>query len=189
MNGRCTSVSGDNNKICNGTSVLNDGITPALSGVSDDPQSQWADQLFTMGRTMTGTARIVLSFEVATGPTYDRVELAVFNCPERGINTPVVNVYVDISFRPERDDDGTLTNFNTNQSLLSTSCDHLIKFCVEFSGGIAIPYFNLEFPYQTNSNSSFVFLGEVTFLRNFAETCGPPELTTMPVTLQPLPTG
>ena len=180
MNGRCTSISGDNSNICNGTSVLNDGIIPVLSGVSDDPQSQWADQLFTMRRTGTGMSRIILSFEVE--PTiYDRVELAVFNCPERGIYTPVVNVYVDLSFRPERDDDGTLTNFNTNQALLNTSCDHLIRFCVEFSGGVSVPYFNLEFPYQTNSNSSFVFLGEVTFLRNAAEPCGPPELITMPV--------
>ena len=143
---------------------------------SDDPQSQWAAQLFIMRRP--GTGRIVLSFEVE--PTsYNHMELAVFNCPERGINTPVVNVYVDTSFRPERVDDGTLTNFNTNQSLLNTSCDHLIKFCVEFSGGISVPYFNLEFPYQTNSNSSFVFLGEITFLHNFAEPCGPPEPITM----------
>ena len=179
MNGRCTSISGDNNNICNGTSVLNDGIIPALSGVSDDPQSQWADQLFTMGRTMTGTARVILSFEVERA-IYNRLELAVFNCPGQGIYTPVVNVYVDFSFRPERSD-STIGFFNTNRSLLSTSCDHLIKFCVQFSGSVSVPYFNLEFPHQDNSNSSFVFLGEVTFLRNAAEPCGPPELITMPV--------
>ena len=178
MNGRCTSICGDNNNICNGTSVLNDGLIPALSGVSEDPQSQWAAQLFTMGRAMSGTARIILSFEVEHN-TYDRVELAVFNCPERGIYTPVVNVYIDTSFRPERDG-ANLGFFNTNQSLLSTSCDHLIKFCVQFFGGVSAPYFNLEFPYQTNSNPSFVFLGEVTFLHNGAESCGPPELITMP---------
>ena len=159
--------------------MLNDGILPALSGVGDDPQSQWAAQLFTMSRTFNGKARIVLSFEVEPA-TYNSVELAVFNCPERGIHTPVVNVYVDISFRPQRSVK-TLGFFNTNLSLLSTSCDYLIKFCVEFSGGVSAPYFNLEFPYQTNSNSSFVFLGEVTFLRTVAEPCGPPELITMPV--------
>ena len=179
MNGRCTSICGDNNNICNGTSVLNDGLIPALSGVSEDPQSQWAAQLFTMGRAMSGTARIILSFEVERA-IYNRVELAVFNCPERGIYTPVINVYVDFSFRPVRDNDGTLTNFITNQSLPSTSCDHLIKFCVQFSGAVSVPYFNLEFPHQDNSNSSFVFLGEVTFLRSGAEPCGPPELITMP---------
>ena len=188
MNGRCTSIPGDNNNTCDGTSVLNDGIIPVLSGVSDNPQSQWAAQLFTMGRTMTGTARIILSFEVKS-MTYDRVELAVFNCPEQGIYTPAVNVYVDTSFRPERDDDGTLINFNTNQSLLNTSCVHLIKFCVQFSGGESVSYVNLEFPFQTNSNSSFVFLGEVTFLNGGADPCGPPELITMPETVGPLPTG
>ena len=169
--------------------MLNDGLIPALSGVSDDPQSQWAAQLLTMGRTTNGMARIIVSFEVES-TTYDRVELAVFNCPEQGVYTPVVNVYFDLSFRPESDNsDSTLRNFITNQSLLSTSCDHLIKFCVEFTGGISLRYFNLEFPYQTNSNSSFVFLGEVTFLNGGAEPCDLPELITMPVTLQPLPTG
>ena len=185
MDGRCTSISGNNNNICDGTSVLNDGIIPTLSGVSDD-QSQWAAQLFTMGRPMAG--RIILSFEVEH-TNHDRVELTVFNCPGRSINTPVVNVYVDTSFRPaSANSNSTLTNMVTNQSLLNMSCDHLIKFCVDFNSGVSSPYFNLEFPYQMNSNSEFVFLGEVTFLSDSID-CGPPELITMPATLQPLPTG
>ena len=166
MNGRCTSVSGD---ICNGTSVLNDGLIPALGGVSDDPQSQWAAQLFTMGRGTYGISRIILSFEVEH-TTYDRVELTVFNCPERGIYTPVVTVYNDSSFRPEKNgnkDDGIAVV--ANQTLLNTSCNYLLKYCVEFSDAISSHYLNLEFPYQDNSN--FVFLGEVTFLNGSAEPC------------------
>ena len=31
VNGGCSSTSGTNNEICNGTSVLNDGIIPALA--------------------------------------------------------------------------------------------------------------------------------------------------------------
>ena len=180
MNGRCTSISGDNNNICNGTSVLNDGIIPALSGVSCHPWSQWADHLFTMGRTSNGKARVVLSFEVERA-TYDRVELAIFNCPEQGVYTPVVNVYFDTSFRPESVD-STPKNFISNQFLLSTSCDHLMKFCVNFISGFFPPHFNLEFPYQTNSNSHFVFLGEVTFMNGStdSEPCDQPELITMP---------
>ena len=185
MNGRCTSVSGLCGNICNGTSVLNDGIIPALSGVSDDSCLPWAAQLLTMGRSYNRTAGVVLSLEVEP-INHDRVELVVFNCPERGIYTPEVNIYVDTSFRPiiGANIPGHL---NTNQSLPSTSCDHLIKFCVELAGAVSTPFFNLQFPYQNNSN--LVFLGEVTFLDGGADPCNPPELITMPVTKLPLPSG
>ena len=168
--GRCTSIA-DN--ICNGTSVLNDGIIPALSGVIDCPQSQWANQLLTMRRSFDRSAGINISFEVEP-VNHDRMELVVFNCPERGIYTPMVRVYIDTSFMPE-----SLGHLNTNQSLLRTSCDHLIRFCVEFNGAVSVPSLALEFPYQNNSD--FVFLGEVTFLNGGAEPCDPPELITMPV--------
>ena len=59
MNGGCSSTSGTNNEICDGTSVLNEGILPALSGVSNDPASQWASELFTMRRS--GTDPIIVS--------------------------------------------------------------------------------------------------------------------------------
>ena len=93
----------------------------------------------------------------------------------------------EMCIRDRERDDSTLGLLITNQSLLSTSCDHLIKFCVDFPGAKSNPYFNLEFPYE--ANSSFVFLGEVTFLNGGTEPCDPPELITMPVTLQPLPTS
>ena len=119
-----------------------------------------------MRRPGNGTARIVLSFEVENA-TYDHVELTVFNCPERGIYTPVVTVYNDSSFRPEKNgnkDDGIAVV--ANQTLLNTSCDDLLKYCVEFSDAISSRYWNLKFPYQGTYNSSFVFLGEVTFLND-----------------------
>ena len=185
MKGRCTSVSRANSDICSGTSVLNDGIIPALSGVSDST-SQWAAQLFTMRRS--GTDSIVVSFEVPQ-VVHDRVELSVFNCPERGIYAPSVTVYVDAgSFLPERDNDN-LGDHNTNMPLLKTSCDYLFKFCVELAGGVMVRYLNVEFPFQNNSD--FVFLGEVTFLNVLDpnEACGEPELITSTVNMSPLPTG
>ena len=119
--------------------------------------------MFTLRRNSVGTARIILSFEVEHA-TYDRLELTVFNCPEMGIYTPRVNVYVDDSFRPGRDDRG-VGNIVVNRYLLNTSCDHLVNFCVMFNDSLSASYFNLEFPHQTNSNSHFsVFLGEVTFM-------------------------
>ena len=164
--------------------MLNDGIIPVLSGVSDST-SQWAAQLFTMRRS--GTDSIVISFEVQQ-ITHNRIELVVFNCPERGIYAPNVTVYFDVvSFLPERGGNN-LGIQNTDKTLLQTSCDYLLKFCVPLSGGLHSRYFNLEFPYQNNSD--FVFLGEVTFLNVVTgESCGQPELITSTVTLSPLPTG
>ena len=177
---RCTSTTGN---ICNGTSVLNDGIIPALSGISNNTQSEWADQLFTMSRNLSGSASagIVLSFEVEP-VNHDRMKLAVFNCPERAIYVPVVNIYMDTFFSPEH-----LGGFQEiSQSLSRTSCDYLIEFCVDFNGATSVSSFDLEFPHQNDSD--FVFLAEVTFLNGGAEPCDPPKLITMPVTSSFLPT-
>ena len=175
VNGGCSSTSGTNNEICDGTSVLNDGILPALSGVSNDSQSQWAAQLFTMRRS--GTDRIVVSFEFPISSTScNRLELAVFNCPQLGIYAPQVSVYVATPMKID------LTRI-TDMTISQVSCDHLWKLCVEL-GGAGVPNLNLVFPYQNNSD--FVFLGEVTFLndRNNNQ-CDPPELITMQVIPQP----
>ena len=91
--------------------------------------------------------------------------------------TSIVNVYIDTTFNPEH-----LSNFQvaTTKSLSNTSCNHLIRFCVDFQGAVSVTAFDLEFPYQNGSN--FVFLAEVTFLDGGAEPCSPPELITLPIT-------
>jgi hypothetical protein len=121
-----------------------------------------------------GAGNIVLSFEIEP-VNHDRVELVVFNCPEHAIYTPIVNVYVDTSFNPEQ-----LGIFKASQLLSSTSCDHLIRFCVDLNGAVSVTAFDLEFLHQNNSD--FVFLAEVTFLDGGAEPCSQPELITIPVT-------
>ena len=157
--------------------MLNDGIIPALSGITNCPQSEWADQLFTMRRNLSRNGGIVLSFEVKP-VNHDRVELVVFNCPEYAIYTPSVNVYIDTLFDPEH---LPMNSLKISQSALSgASCDHLIRFCVDFNGAVSVTAFDLEFPYQ--NDSSFVFLAEVTFLDGGDEPCDPPKLITMPVT-------
>ena len=77
-NGSCTSsnTSLNGSFVCIGTSVLNDGIIPALDGITIN--SLWASKLFTLNGTR---GRIVLSFEVDSD-SHDRMELAVFNCPD-----------------------------------------------------------------------------------------------------------
>ena len=178
VNGSCTSVVGDRVS-CRGTSVLNDGIIPVLSGVSAMEDPEWAAQLFTTRRA--GQTRIVTSF-VLEDTNHDHVELAVFNCPEMGINAPSVNVYFDTSFRAGRAYRG-LGILNMSLVMQNTSCDHLLIFCVEYSGGMSSRYINLEFPFERNTGSDFVFLGEVTFLNGGDQPCNPPRLVTEAVTL------
>ena len=157
--------------------MLNDCIIPALSGVSQETNSEWAAQLFTMRRQ--GNERIIVSVEVPV-MVHDSVQLTVFNCPEQGIYAPAVNVYSDSSLRSEINGSLPANQLITNETLTATSCDHLIKFCVEFRNSFTLAYYVLEFPYQTNSD--FVFLNEVTFSSLGVAPCPPPELITMPVT-------
>ena len=180
VNGRCTSISGTGSNICNGTSVLNDGIIPALSGVSQETNSEWADQLFTMRRA--GNERIIVSVEVPV-MVHDSMQLTVFNCPEQNIYAPVVNVYNDVALRSEITGSLPANRLITNETLTATSCDHLIRFCVHFGEGSSLPYYNLEFPYQNNSN--FVFLNEVAFTKLFDAPCPPPKQITVTLTLLP----
>ena len=159
--------------------MLNDGIIPALSGVSDNPSSQWAAQLFTMARS--GTEDIIVAFEVEQR-NYDRVELAVFNCPERGIYAPQVEVHIGRN----ADLDGSSLQRLITQPLPNTSCDYLLKFCIQFPTR-GVPYYNLVFPYQNNSNS--IFLGEVTFKDYINDVpCDPSELITIPRVLSSIVT-
>ena len=76
--------------------------------------------------------RIIVSFEVDSD-NHDHMELAVFNCPEMGISVPLVNVYFNNSFRPDRSS-GYLAISNASisyLSLLNVSCDHA-PTCVLF---------------------------------------------------------
>ena len=180
VNGRCTSISGTGNKICHGTSVLNDGIIPVLSGVSQENNSEWAAQLFTMRRQ--GNERIIVSVEVPA-VVHDSMQLTVFNCPQQEIYAPAVNVYNDSSLRSEINGSLPANESITNETLTATSCNHLIRFCVDFGSVFTLPYYILEFPYQNNSD--FVFLNEVTFSNLGGANCPLPELIITPVTPSP----
>ena len=161
--------------ICNGTSVLNDGIIPALSNVSDNIESLWAAELLTMRQLQNlSKLKIVLSFEVVN-QFYDCMELAVFNCPQRGMNASRINIYRDTSFRPERVNESLGTIIKTNHPLSNMSCDYLLKFYVNLPEVNSSTYLNIEFPSLTSDN--YVFVGEVSFLTGAGD-CEqwPPEL-------------
>ena len=148
--------------ICNGTSVLNDGIIPTLSNVSNDSMSFWAAELLTMRQV--GNVPTVLSFEVMN-QSYDCVELAVFNCPQMNMSASRLGIYQDDSFRPGREfgeiDSSMGTAIKLNHSLNNVLCDHLLKFYVSFMP-VKSSYFNIEFPVLNSIN--YMFMGEVLFL-------------------------
>ena len=104
--------------VCDGKSVLNDGIIPALSNVSNNSTSFWAAKLLTMRQVRN--VPIVLSFEVMN-QSYNCMELAVFNCPQINMNASRLSIYQDNSFRPGRNttetDSSLGTNIKTNHSL------------------------------------------------------------------------
>ena len=175
-NGGCTNESQSLNRIpvCANTSVLNDGIIPTLDGISSNETSSWATELFTLSGE---NGRIILSFEVDS-MDHDRMELAVFNCPDMGINSPVVNISFDSSFRPDRNGTGQpVGDLSTESQLNGTSCDHLLVFCVKYDTSVDAPSptdnINLVFPSTSQTNSMYVFLGEVTFLNGSDKPCDP----------------
>ncbi len=177
-NGSCINESQSLNGIpvCASTSVLNDGIIPILDGISSNETSSWATELFTLSGEK---GRIILSFEVDS-MDHDRMELAVFNCPDMGIDsvTPRVDIYFDSLFRPDRIGySQPLGNLSTESQLVGTSCDHLLVFCVRYNISVDAPspthYINLEFPGARQTGSKYVFLGEVTFLKGGDEPCDP----------------
>ena len=177
-NGSCTNVfqSLDGITVCAGTSVLNDGIIPTLDGISSNETSSWAIELFTLSGE---SGRIILSFEVDS-MDHDHMELAVFNCPGLGvgINSPVVNIHFDSTFRPDRiGTNQSLGDLSTESQLVGTSCDHLLVFCVKYNTSVDAPsptrYINLVFPGASQTGSKYVFLGEVTFLKGGDEPCDP----------------
>ena len=156
--------------------MLNDDIIPSLDGISSNETSSWATELFTLSG---GRGRIVLSFEVDS-IDHDRMELAVFNCPDMGIDsvTPRVDIYFDSLFRPDRIDiSRPLGDFSTESQLVGTSCDHLLVLCVKYNTSVDAPspthYINLVFPGASQTRSKYVFLGELTFLNGGDEPCAP----------------
>ena len=155
--------------------MLNDGIPPALSGISNDSASQWAAQLFTLKRNQSDKIIVSFKIESATTINFNRVELTLFNCPARMIYSPRVLIYLISSFPAIMD--GDLLTLHANVTLPNISCDHLIKFCVTIMGATN----KIAFIFPDEGNSDYVFLAEVTFLNildrnNMNVMCEPPEL-------------
>ena len=169
-----------NGDICNlrdgGTSVLVDNTILPLSGLDGD---QWARDLYTVVRG--STTFISIGFDFGTSVRVRRVELVLFNCPQRSIRPGSINIYGDSSANFPRSDP-TSVGVLFGSRLFSTevnSCENLYRVCVSLSGGLQLPTYYIVFPNAAGSDR--VYLAETIFYNNISS-CGPDTLVTEPVT-------
>ena len=164
--GNCSSVSNTRAKsTCTDptSSVLFDGVIPTLTGLDGD---MWASQLLTLQKKTI--ARPSVTFDFTGTQDYvglsGRLEVVMFNCPERGISASAIRVPTSSST--------SVTNFMV-VNINITSCGSLVRVCTPIM--TVQPSISLQFPY-----SDMVYLAEVTFYAaSSASTCPPDTIITM----------
>jgi hypothetical protein len=172
--GQCSNVTtgiGDGTlSRCNtpNTSVLFDGNVPPLTGLDGD---MWASQLLTMNVTVANRRYIISDF--ISVPNYDRVErieLVMFNCPEKGISVQTINIFASSSLSAEL---SSLVSSN----ILITSCDSLVRVCISQFTTQPVIYLWFTPP----PRATWAFLAEVEFYPR-GSTCQPDTIITTPTT-------
>ena len=167
--GHCSNVSNNGAKSITYTdptsSVLFDGVIPTLTGLDGD---MWASQLLTLQKNTSGPT---VTFDFTGTQDYaglsGRLEVVMFNCPERGISASTIRV--PISSSPSVNPT-PLIFMVVNISI--TSCDSLVRVCTPIM--TVQPSIYLQFPY-----SDMVYLAEVTFYAaSSASTCPPDTIIT-----------
>ena len=160
--GNCSSVSSTGViSTCSNTtsSVLFDGEIPTLTGLDGD---MWASQLL----TLQSSSHVSSLFNFTSTPDYiglsGRLEVVMFNCPEKGISASTIRV-------------STSSSFVAQKSIGITSCDSLVRVCTP----IATPQPSITLDFVTGFNSDMVYLAEVTFYAaSSASTCPPDTIIT-----------
>ena len=137
------------------SSVLFDGVIPTLTGLDGD---MWASHLLTLQTTATRTP-VVFNFADTPG---GRLEVVMFNCPEKGISVPTIRIS---------------TSVNTLFIVDIISCDSLVRVCTPITATHDQPSITLEF--VTGATFDMVYLAEVTFYAaSSALTCPPGTIIT-----------
>jgi hypothetical protein len=150
------------------TSVLFDGNIPTLTGLDGN---MWASQLLTLDATVFIRRDIISDF--TSLPTYvgvERIELVMFNCPEKGISVQTIEILASSSLSAALP---SLGSFN----VLITSCDSLVRVCI--SQFIAQPVIYLRF--TPPPRATWAFLAEVEFYGS-GSTCQPDTIITTSIT-------
>ena len=153
------------------SSVLFDGVIPTLTGLDGD---MWASQLLTLQRSGSRNYTAAL-FDFTDTPGYvglsGRLDVVMFNCPERGISTS--SIRVSTSSSPSvTPTSSTIVNVNI------TSCDSLVRVCAPIT--TIQPSITLEFVIGVTSD--MVYLAEMTFYATSNDSTCPPDtiITTAP---------
>ena len=160
--GFCSSLA-DSGRVCNAplTSVLFDGI-PTLTGLDGD---MWARQLLTFD-TSASDAIITFNFTVTrdnNGITIytgvETIEVVMFNCPMRGIGANNIVVLAD----------GSVIDIIELGQNFSTSCDYLVRACVDATLSTSSQHITLNFQNMFQR----VYVAEVTFYASMNRQCSP----------------
>ena len=160
------------------SSVLFDGVIPTLTGLDGD---MWASQLLTLQRP-SSNARVIVLFDFIDTTGYvglsGRLEVVMFNCPEKGISASTIRVSTSTS---------SLVSLTPLMvvNIGITSCDSLVRVCTPIS--TVRPSITLEF--IIGASSDMVYLAEVTFYpASSASTCpAPPDTIAPPTTALEVP--
>ena len=179
----CTSALVDSGDVmtCNSQSYLVDGCSPDI----DTSASDWASQLVTVRRN-DGTAavpfpHVLLTFGFDTAVNLTGIEMDLFVCPDWGIGSPRIIVYVDKEYdfvfdlslpfsppvQPSQSSCDSLTTVHVSGDTLSVSSYQTFHILVDLS---------------LDSSIEWVHIGEVRFL---SEGGGPATGTCLPTSLPP----
>ena len=166
--GRCSNVIESTTTCANpNSSVLFDRHIPTLTGLDGNT---WASQLLTM--EVAASPRVEITFGFHDTPTFTRVEVLMFNCPqwelgvERIIITDQGAIIAEAKPRPS-----------------TVSCDSLVRICLLPTNTPRNDTRVLILEFVISNNSRWVHLAEVTFWNNNLS-CPPDIVVTKP---PPLP--
>ena len=152
------------------SSVLFDGCVPTLTGLDGD---MWASQLLTINTIKSST---IFIFDFTDTPRYvgiQRVEVVMFNCPQRGIAFTTIDL-LGATARGQ-----PFKHFGPISVSSLTSCKYLVRVCL--STTVSRPVIGLQF--TLDPDSDWVHLAEMTFYAR-GSTC-PPNIILKPPTPPP----
>jgi hypothetical protein len=131
----------------------------------------WASQLLTFNVTVPSRRDIISDFTL--DPTYvgvERIELVMFNCPEKGISVQIIEILASSSLS------AGLSSLGSSNVVI-TSCDSLVRVCIPRR--IVLPVIYLRF--NPTPGSTWAYLAEVEFYGS-SSTCQPDAIITTPTT-------
>jgi hypothetical protein len=133
----------------------------------------WASQLLTFNVTVPSRRDIISDFTL--DPTYvgvERIELVMFNCPEKGISVQTIEALASSSLS------AGLSSLGFSNVLIA-SCDSLVRVCI--SQFTTQPVIYLRF--NPTPGFTWAFLAEVEFYGQ-GSTCQPDTIlsTSPPIT-------